>query len=363
MASDLTGIDFYGGASSVKDPWDLQENTVVGKRWRLKHEMDIGSNGSILIARDIFHVTGHTIVKAGHDARSEGAIRHELKVYQAIQAQVGDSSRWWARDEMGRAGFPRLKGTLHVVGRFSIVLQDVGPTVKHMWDKGPRRLRNYHTIAQIAEQVTRALSTLHATGYAHHHICPKNIAYCEKPAGPFSTPRVCLLDFAKAELIGPVRKGQQVNNHGDGSAEGTADKIHVPPSYHHRTMTDRAPDTDCLFASLAAHNRQVRGKKEDLESLMYVVAFLCNGELPWSRSCKERPHCKAWDSVGKMKHDYCKDLRLFKDLPTEFCDALSLVIRLEPGEQPDYNAIQSAFHTAQAGLKQPAKESLSHQSK
>jgi hypothetical protein len=51
---------------------------------------------------------------------------------------------------------------------------------------------------------------------------------------------------------------------------------------------------------LAAHEGQELGRKDDLESLVYVLIFLLKGQLPWQniKSASDKEKMKA---VGEMK--------------------------------------------------------------
>ncbi len=71
------------------------------------------------------------------------------------------------------------------------------------------------------------------------------------------------------------------------------------------------------YASLAAHKGQELSRKDDIESLIYVLIFLYKGKLPWQNlNVTDKDRTKA---VGEMKLKYnlnelCKDLPEFKNI-------------------------------------------------
>jgi casein kinase I family protein HRR25 len=71
------------------------------------------------------------------------------------------------------------------------------------------------------------------------------------------------------------------------------------------------------YASLAAHKGHELSRKDDLESLIYVLIFFFKGKLPWQNlNVPDKERTKA---VGDFKTKYslnelCKDLPEFKNI-------------------------------------------------
>ncbi|CAI6371661.1 unnamed protein product [Macrosiphum euphorbiae] len=85
-----------------------------------------------------------------------------------------------------------------------------------------------------------------------------------------------------------------------------------------------------------------QSRRDDLESLGYVLLYLVNGTLPWMKYFEE-------DYVHVKK---CGDLKkkittktLCADLPEEFAKYFDYVKKLEFFETPDYDELIDLFQT------------------
>ena len=91
------------------------------------------------------------------------------------------------------------------------------------------------------------------------------------------------------------------------------------------------------YASISAHLGNELSRKDDLESLGYVLIFLLKGALPWQNlnvSDKEKTK-----KVGEMKAKITPE-ELCKDLPIELTNYMTYVKSLMFVEDPDYNYLR-----------------------
>ena len=90
--------------------------------------------------------------------------------------------------------------------------------------------------------------------------------------------------------------------------------------------------------SLSQLRKCASGRRDDLEQLIYTLAFLAKGDLPWSLkrayATEDVLRAKATPSVLGM---------VFEDLPDQFREAYEYVKALEFEELPDYDYIKHLF--------------------
>ena len=87
----------------------------------------------------------------------------------------------------------------------------------------------------------------------------------------------------------------------------------------HRKFKEKRPFLGTSrYASIAAHKGYELGRKDDLESLGYVLVFLYKGHLPWQKiKLKKSEEKEKSQLVGEMKMKI-DTTDLCKDLPIEF---------------------------------------------
>jgi len=91
------------------------------------------------------------------------------------------------------------------------------------------------------------------------------------------------------------------------------------------------------YASIAAHNGMEVSRKDDLESLIYVLVFLYKGTLPWQYLKVSESEKKI--KVGEMKRNMSSE-EICKDMPEEFVKFLNYVKNLSFKQKPDYSFLK-----------------------
>ena len=98
------------------------------------------------------------------------------------------------------------------------------------------------------------------------------------------------------------------------------------------------------FASLNNHFGLEQTKKDDLESLVYLIAYLCRATLPW-QGLVAKTKKEKYEKIKKVKINSSKTFDIFRMLPFEFTDFYKYILNLKFLENPDYNFIKSLFQS------------------
>lgn len=253
-----------------------------------------GHYGSVLLA--VSHETGMNVAiklspHPSHTLGVEGAVLRAL---------------------CGQPGFPEVHSFAERVGGSqldALVMERLGPSLHDAWEAstastflpGPMVLR-------IGHGMLCCLRTLHAAGFVHNDVKPDNVLYGAS-GGP-AEGVVHLIDF--------------------GLATGVDNAI---------GLGERGTP---LFASAAAHDGLPTRPVHDVESLVYCLAYLAAGSLPWER----KPARRAAFLKRKMLTDGCSTLvdscaseRLTEDVhAAETVEALQLVWQEVVAAQPENGA-------------------------
>ena len=168
----------------------------------------------------------------------------------------------------------------------------------------------------IAIQVLERLEYLHSKFLIHRDIKPENflIGYND----PYI---IYLIDFGLCKKYRSNRTGKHVQF-------SVTKKVNGTP----------------LFASLNTLKGYQVSRRDDLESVAYMLIYLMKGGLPWD-SIKAKSKYERYKKILKMKI-YCKPEILCKDLPNEIKDFFLYCRSLNFEQEPDYNYLNGLFNNA-----------------
>jgi serine/threonine protein kinase len=101
------------------------------------------------------------------------------------------------------------------------------------------------------------------------------------------------------------------------------------------------------FASIHSHLGSELGRRDDLESLAYILIYFLRGSLPWQGLELER-HDRVVESKQTMSANV-----LCQGLPLQLCTFLEYSRSLSFNDKPDYDYLYNLFSTPlfQAGFE------------
>jgi serine/threonine protein kinase len=178
-------------------------------------------------------------------------------------------------------------------------------------------------LPRILYQILVIIEHIHKMGYIHKDIKPQNMVI-ENGFEPEKIkkkicPKVYLIDYGLTERI-CNSEGEHVEHKHTGSMSGTV-----------------------KFMSIDTHLGKQQGRKDDLESFLYIMLYLYNIELPW-QNIKEKDKKKRANIIRKLKetNDYEK---MCYELPTEILQITNYIRKLNFYTIPDYNYIKKLLYT------------------
>lgn len=165
------------------------------------------------------------------------------------------------------------------------------------------------TAIGIGLQMIRRIEVVHSLGVIHRDIKPDNFLIDPK------TNLVYLIDF------GLARRYLDHNN-----------KHFIQDSGRKLTGTAR-------YASVNVHQGFTPSRRDDLESIGYVMLYLLNGRLPWqSIKCSDKEERYKLIGENKLNTNFWE---CFSESPDEFIVYLNYCRRLEFDEDPDYEYLRN----------------------
>ena len=95
------------------------------------------------------------------------------------------------------------------------------------------------------------------------------------------------------------------------------------------------------YASIAAHKNLEQSRKDDLESIGYMLIYMFKGKLPW-QGIKNKDKKKRYSLIGDKKEKMSEE-ELCCGMPKEFLVFLKYVRSLDFDEKPHYSALKKMF--------------------
>jgi serine/threonine protein kinase len=131
---------------------------------------------------------------------------------------------------------------------------------------------------------------------------------------------------------------------------GLAKRYRDPLTHIHIPHQDGYPLIGTTqFASINAHLGIELSRRDDIESLAYILIYFLHGSLPWQGRRGDRKQ----SFVQKMKQNMPVDV-ICKGIPEEFEHLLKYARALKFSERPDYGYLRELF----SNLRKDAVEGL-----
>lgn len=278
----------------------LTLKSLVGsdiKRYSITRYIASGSFGDVFEARH--NPTGKLValkIPIVTDERNgQMSLLHEYKIYKTISNND--------------CGIPEMKIIKH--GEQKIIVMDLlGQSLESLL--ATHKKFGLKTVVLLAKKMISILRYLHGKGYVHRDIKPDNFVTGYNQ----DSNNLYLIDYGLSKQF-------------------ISESEHVPLK-----NTKKFCGT-VRYASIAAHESMEQSRKDDLETIGYILVYLYKGKLPWQgikfNNKKERYH-----KVGEIKKALDID-EFCSGMPKEFAIFLKYTRNLDFEERPHYTALIKMF--------------------
>jgi casein kinase 1 len=261
----------------------------IGNKFRLGRKIGSGSFGEIYLGTNI-QTNEEVAVKLENVKTKHPQLLYEAKLYKLLQ---------------GGTGIPNVRWS-GVEGEYNVLVMDLlGPSLEDLFNFCNRKL-SLKTVLMLADQMINRVEFFHSKSFLHRDIKPDNF------------------------LMGLGRRANQVYVIDFGLAKKFRDSTnrHIPYR-ENKNLTGTA-----RYASMNTHLGIEQSRRDDLESLGYVLMYFLRGSLPW-QGLKAGTKKQKYERISEKKVSTSIE-SLCIGYPTEFASYFHYCRSLRFDDKPDY---------------------------
>ena len=283
--------------SNDKDEIFIKENSIIFKKYKLKKKLGEGAFGDVYMGSSI---ENNELVAIKVEPRKIAKPLLETEAFFLY------SLRGLGIPEV--LSFGRLKN-------YNVLIEPLlDKSLFEIFAERRKRLA-LEDICLIAIQILDRIQWVHSKNIVHRDIKPDNFLIGRKDPNI-----IYLIDFGLSKKYKSSTTGKHIRFGFTGKLTGTV-----------------------RFASANALRGGEQSRRDDLESIGYMIIYFMRGKLPW-QGVTGNKKMERYLKIYKMKKNVAPE-DLCKSLPRQMTEYIKYVKGLEFEQDPDYNFLRNLFNS------------------
>lgn len=279
----------------------------VGGRFALGRKIGSGSFGDIYLGSNI-QTNEEVAIKLEGVKTRHPQLSYEYRLYRILQNKVSLD-----QPDSESVGIPSVRW-FGKEGDYNVLVLDLlGPSLEDLFNFCGRSF-SLKTVLMLADQLIARMEYIHSKNFIHRDIKPDNflIGLGKKENVVYA------IDFGLAKKFRDPRTHQHIPYNENKNLTGTA-----------------------RYASVNTHLGIEQSRRDDLESLGFVLMYFLRGSLPW-QGLAAKTKKEKYDRISAKKMSTPVEI-LCKNQPAEFATYLNYCRALRFEDKPDYNYLRRLF--------------------
>jgi casein kinase I family protein HRR25 len=277
---------------------------ILGDNYKLIKKIGSGSFGEVYLTED---KSGNQYAAKIESNADKQRLKAEYNIYKKVL------------NNKTIVGIPRVHHYIETTNYNILIMELLGKSLENIFDDNNREINN-STLFKLGIDMLNVIERFHSKGFIHRDIKPNNFLFNKNK--PYDT--LYLMDFGLSKNY--INKGLHIDIKFDRSLIGTA-----------------------RYASLNIHWGIEPSRRDDIESIGYVLIYLAKGRLPWQGLKADKKKTQI-EKIGEKKLVVTTE-NLCEDLPKCFSVYLDYCKKLKFEEKPDYEYLKDLFISEAENLK------------
>jgi len=271
----------------------MKSRTLIIAKYKIKNKIGVGAFGVVYKANNSADNHDYAIKLEPVDAKYP-QLSQEAQMLKKLNSDIG---------------IPKVYEVGSQANVTFMVMDLLGPSLEECFNKYSRNF-SLKTVLQIGIQLIQRLEFIHEHKVIHRDIKPENILTGRRKHAHI----LYLVDY------------------------GLAKKYRVSGTNQHIAFRDKKNLTGTArYASINSHLGYELSRRDDIESLVYILIYFAKGNLPW-QGVQTNVKDSHYKQILEIKLNLPPDV-LCRGLPSEFELLIRYSRSLRFEEKPDYNFI------------------------